>query len=677
MRFHILFSIVLPLALFQCSQKAEKRAKPDVVLAGIDSTVRPGDDFFHFAHGRWIKNNPIPPSESNWGIHKEIQLETYARLRKISEEASTSKAEPGTNAQKIGDFWKTAMDSTSIEQAGVTPVQPFLSRLENAKNKGELTDELAEIYAINSSPFAGMYVGQDDKNSEKMALFIYQAGLGLPDRDYYLNTDARTKSVRAAYQKHITRIFQLSGKDSVTAGKMAANIFNLEVELAKASRKLEDLRDPYANYNKMAVADLDKAAKGFPWSDVFNTLSIKTDSVIVGQPEFIKRAGELYAALPIETLRAYLSWNYLRAVASKLNNSFVQENFSFFGTTLQGQKTLKPRWKRVLDQEENYMGDMLGQLFVEKYYSEKTKQRYEKLVDNMLDTYQDHIETLDWMTDSTKQKALVKLRKIGKKVGYPTKWKNYSDLNISRDSYFGNVINCQRWAFNHNISKLNKPVDREEWVMTPQTWNAYYSPSNNEIVLPAAIFFIPGYEDEEIDDAVVYGYAAASTIGHELVHAFDDQGSKYDENGNLKNWWTKTDEENFKKRVDLIVRQFDAYVALDSMHINGKATAGENIADLAGLMIALDAFKKTEQYKEGVTVGGLTPIQRFFLGYALSWKINYTNELLTMVILSDVHSPPYLRVNGPFSDIPEFYEAFNVTSDQALWRPDSTRVKIW
>ncbi|GAA3945244.1 hypothetical protein GCM10022406_29190 [Hymenobacter algoricola] len=428
----------------------------------------------------------------------------------------------------------------------------------------------------------------------------------------------------------------------------------------------------------MAVRDLSKLTPGLDWQPWLTQLELgKADTVIVGQPEFYREAGRQLRTAPLDTWKAYLQWQLLHTYADKLSRAFDQENFRFYGTILQGRKEQRARWKRVLDEEENAMGEILGQLFVKEYFKPEAKQRYDKLVDNVVVSFRQHINKLDWMSDSTKQKALVKLGKITKKVGYPDKWKDYSALTIDRSSYAQNVMRARQWAYRYNLSKLGKPVDRTEWGMTPQTYNAYYNPSNNEIVLPAAIFAIPGLADADADDATIYGYAGASTIGHELTHGFDDEGSQFDEKGNLRNWWAKTDRPRFNQRVNGIVRQFNGYQVLDSLHLNGKATAGENIADLGGIVIALDAFKQTDQYKKGEKIGGLTPTQRYFLGYALGWQNHQRDEVLAQRILTDVHSPASYRVNGPFADVPEFYEAFGVKPGDKLYRPDSARVKIW
>ncbi|OON67763.1 M13 family metallopeptidase [Hymenobacter sp. CRA2] len=661
-----------------CQSGGSSQARPDVLQASLDTTAHPGDDFFQYANGTWLKQHPIPASESNWSIGKEVQNEVYARLRALSEEAAKANAAAGSTQQKIGDFWATGMDSVAADKQGAAPLKAELDRIAAIRSGADVPAVVARLQPIGVNALIGPYVMQDAKNSEKMALYLYQAGLGLPNRDYYFNKDTRTRNIRQQYGRHVQRMFELLGQDSVTAKQNSARVVALETKLAASSRKLEDLRDPYANYNKMAVADLQKLTPGLDWRPWLQQMELsKVDTVIVGQPEFYRTVGQLLKSAPKEDWQAYLQWQLAHAYAPNLSRAFDQENFRFYGTVLQGSKEQRPRWKRVLDAEESAMGEALGQLFVKEYFTPATKERYEKLTQNVMAAFREHIQQLDWMSPATKEKALVKLGKITPKVGYPDKWKDYSALPIGRESYAQNVMNANRWGYRYNIGKLGKPVDRTEWDMTPQTYNAYYNPSNNEIVLPAAIFAIPGLKDEEADDAIIYGYAGASTIGHELTHGFDDEGSQFDEKGNLRNWWTKQDRAEFQKRVNQIVRQFNGYTVLDSLHINGKATAGENIADLGGIVIAYDAFKKTEQFKKGEKIGGLTPQQRYFLGYALGWQGHQRDEQLAQRIMTDVHSPAQYRVNGPMADVPAFYEAFKVQPGQKLYRADTAQVRIW
>jgi putative endopeptidase len=524
----------------------------------------------------------------------------------------------------------------------------------------------------------GLFVDQDTKNSEKWALYFWQGGLGLPNREYYFRVDARTNNIRNEYKTHITNMLGLLGENKNQAAAENNVIYKIENFLADSSRKLEDLRDPYANYNKMSVGELEKTAPNIEWRTLLKDMGAdNVDSIIVGQPEFVHALNAAVDKFSIKYWKTYLKYHMLNEFAGRLGSKYDNETFHFYGTVMSGVKEQKPRWKRIQDATEGAMGELLGQIYVEKYYSAKTKKRYEKIVDDCIDAFANRIKNLDWMSDSTKEKALVKLYKITKKVGYPDKWKDFSSLQVDRSSFARNTMKANLFWFDRAIKKLGKPVDRTEWNMTPQTWNAYYNPSNNEIVLPAAAFIVPGVPDSLVDDAVAYAYAGASTIGHELTHGFDDQGRLFDEKGNLKNWWTKEDEEKFNEKTKMMVEQFNNYVVLDSMHINGEATLGENIADLGGDVIGWDAFTKTKQYKEGRKINGLTPAQRFWIGYAYSWLGHARPEALAQQVLTDVHSPNFLRVNGPFGDVDAFYDAFNIKPGQPMYIPPDKRVKIW
>ncbi|EHQ29355.1 M13 family metallopeptidase [Mucilaginibacter paludis] len=659
--------------------KAQSNPANDPVFQNIDQSVKPGTDFFHYANGKWLKDNPIPPAYSSWGIGNVVTEDIRIRLKKINENAVQARAAKGTSTQKIGDFYYSGMDSLNIDKQGVTAINEPLNKIEQIKDIKGLLDVTAYLSTIGARAFVGTYVGQDDKNSSKMMLQLGQTGLGLPNREYYFKTDARTSKIRTDYAgQYMPKMFKLSGLSDEQAQAAAKSVFAIEKDLADSSRKLEDLRDPYHNYNKMPVSELNKLTPNINWNTYFANAGIaKVDTVIVGQPEFYVAVNKYLKTFTIADWKAYLRWKLLTAYAPFLSKDFDQENFRFTGMVLSGRKVQLPRWKRVLDTENGIMGELLGQLFVKEYFPMKAKLRYTNLVEAIKQSYREHIAQLDWMSPETKQKALYKLNTINAKVGYPDKWKDFSNLNIDRGSYAVNVMHARHWAYLNNINKLGKPVDHTEWNMTPQTYNANYEPSNNEITLPAAQFIIPGIKDEDIDDAVVYGYSAASTIGHEITHGFDDEGRQYDAKGNLKAWWTPSDSVKFTQRAQVLVNQFNSYVVLDSLHVNGKACLGENIADLGGIVLGVDAFKKTAQYKEGKTINGLTPMQRFFLGYAIGWLGQQRDEELAQRILTDVHAPGFLRVNGPFSDVPEFYEAFGVKKGDAMWIDPDKRVKIW
>lgn len=679
MRNNILIAGICLLAASCNSGKTTDETKPkeDVLISNLDTTVKPGDDFFMYANGKWIKNNAIPNAESDWGIGNLVIEENLKRLREINENAVKENAAKGSTSQKIGDFWSTAMDSATIEKNGTKPLQTYLDKINSIQDIASLLNVVDELDKIGVGALFNDFVQQDDKNSEVMSFKLWQGGIGLPEREYYFKTDSATVNIRNAYVKHITKMLAMLGEDSVAAGASAKNILALETKLAQSSRKLADLRDPYKNYNKMAITDLNKMSSAIDWKSLLTNLGVKSiDSVIVGQPEFFTALDQVIKSTSINDWKNYLRFRLVRTFAGALPNAFGDEAFNF-SKLLNGAKERKPRWKRVIQSEEGVLGEALGQLYVKEFFNETAKKRYNDLVEAIRDVYKERIQKLPWMSDSTKQKALIKLAAIKKKVGYPDKWKDFSAMEIGKESYVQNLINASIWWHNHEINKLGKPVDRDEWEMTPQTYNAYYNPSNNEIVLPAGIFTVPGYRDEDLDDAVVYGYAGASTIGHEITHGFDDEGRQFDEKGNLKSWWTKTDEAEFTKRTEFIINQFSEFEPFTGYKINGKATQGENIADLGGILLGIDAFKKTDQYKKNEKIAGLTPMQRYFLGYALGWLGQTRDESLKNRLLTDVHSPGKYRVNGPFTDVDEFYTTFGIKPGDKMYRPDSLRVRIW
>jgi len=668
-----LFIALLAFVATACNTSKQR----DILAENIDTTINPADDFFAYANGFWLKHNPIPGDETSWGIGQLVNEEIYSRKLKINEAAAAKSNAKGID-QQIGDFWKAAMDTVAIEKQGLSPLQAELTAIQNTTDLPSLLNQAAKMHAYGVGVFFGEGVSQDAKNSELMSYQLWQGGLGLPSRDYFFNTDERSVKIKIAYTPYVKTIFTLMGTESSVADKKAQAIVAFEEALAKNSRKLEALRDPYANYNKMSIAELNKLTSAINWQSIIATIGLKkVDTIIVGQPEFLVALNALLKSTDIQTLKDYMSFHLVNDYASYLSAAFANAKFDFYGKVIRGAKAQRPRWKRVLDAEEGAMGEALGQLFAKEYFNETAKKRYEDMVENVRDAYKARIEKLTWMTDSTKQKALAKLNAITKKVGYPEKWKDFSSLKIDASSFALNMMRSNAWWNTYSLSKYGKPVDRTEWDMTPQTYNAYYNPSNNEIVLPAGIFTVPGFRDEELDDALVYGYAAASTIGHEITHGFDDEGRQFDAKGNLKNWWSTTDEEQFTQRAQKLVNQFSNMIAVDTMHINGKQTLGENLADLGGLLIGLDAFKLTDAYKAGKSISGYTPLQRFFLGYALGWMYSYREESIASQIVTDVHAPAKQRVNGPMPNIPEFYEAFKVTPKNKLYLPDSLRVQLW
>jgi putative endopeptidase len=669
------FLATVIVCLFSCKGKEETGV--DFLVKNVDTTVNPADDFFDFANGGWIKNNPIPAAESSWGVGQLVQDDIYDRLKIINEKATKESAAQGTITKKIGDFWQSGMDSVAAEKQGLQPLQADLATIQQITNTDQLLAVVAAMHKRGMNVCFNDGVYQDDKNSEVYAYQIGQGGLGMPNRDYYFNTDEKSVGVQKAYRKYLYKTFRQLGDDSSKAMSNTEKVYQLETRLAKSSRKMADLRDPYKNYNKMDIAGLNKMTPAISWSVFLKMVGInKLDSAIVGQPEFMTTLSNELKNTSIADWQNYLRFNLVRRNAGYLNKETFMNNFAY-AQAVRGTKEPRVRWKRVLDAEEGAIGEALGQLFVKEYFNDKAKERYNTLVEAIRDAYKERINKLSWMTDSTKQKALAKLSTITKKVGYPDKWKDFSALKIDKGPFVLNMMRANEWWSNYMISKLGKPVDRTEWVMTPQTYNAYYNPSNNEIVLPAGIFAVPGMKDADLDDAFVYGYAGASTIGHEITHGFDDQGRQYDAAGNLKNWWQDSDAKQFGERAKKIIQQFNEFMPVDTLHVNGDATQGENIADLGGLLLGIDAFKKTEQYKKGEKINGYTPMQRYFMGYAYGWLYATRKESLASQLKTDVHAPAKERVNGPMANIPEFHEAFGVKKGDKMFRADSLRVNIW
>lgn len=655
----------------------ESSTKEDYLFANIDTSIHPGDDFFMYANGGWIKNNQIPESESSWGIGNLVQEDIYKRLVAINEKAVKENAAKGTITQKIGDFWSTAMDTVALNKNGISPLQTDLQKITKATSVQELLLLSADFSMKGSGTFFSYGINQDDKNSSEMIFSLWQGGLGMPNRDYYFDTDEKTVAVQQAFKSYLVKVFMQLGDDEASAKTKTNNVYQLETSLAKASRKLEDLRDPYKNYNKMATTNLYKLAADVNWNEYLKVIGInKIDTVVVGQPEFYTALNNALKVIPLETWKNYMQYNYVVDFSNYCDDKTYMNKF-VYSQAINGAKQPRPRWKRVLQMQENAMGEALGQLFVKEYFDETAKKRYEDMVEAVRAVYKERIAKLPWMSNETKEKAYEKLAKMKKKVGYPDKWKDFSSMQIAKNSLVENIQNANIWWHNYRVNKLGKPVNRDEWEMNPQEYNAYYNPSNNEIVLPAGIFAIPGKKDNQLDDAWIYGYAAASTIGHEITHGFDDQGRQYDAEGNLKDWWTKKDAEEFSQRASYIIKQFSEFVPVDSLHVNGEATQGENIADLGGLVLGLDAFKKTDSYKNGKAINGQTPLQRYFLGYAYAWMYQTRKEQLANQVKTDVHSPAKERVNGPVVSMPEFYEAFGVKATHKMYRADSLRVFIW
>ncbi len=643
----------------------------------MDLNIKPSVDFYHYAVGNWLKNNPIPDDYTRWGSFEVLAEENYQILKKILEDAASNKNAPyGSIEQKVGDFYFTGMDTAQIEKAGFDPIKPELNLVSNIKTLEDVYKVIPELYRKGISSMFRFYGSADEKNSEMVISQLSQGGLGLPDRDYYTNADAQSKEIQAKYIEHVAKMLMLIGQDKAAAEKNANTIMHIETRLANASMTRVEQRDPNKTYHKMTLVNLNELTPEFDWKTFFVGVGLSEPGDInVAQPEFFKEVAVMMKDVPVADWKVYLNWKIVDDAASYLSSPFVNENFEFNDKFLNGAKVLPDRWKRVLRATNGVIGEALGQLFVKQTFPPEAKERAHENVMHLLEAMGERIKGLDWMSESTKEKALNKLKTYTVKIGYPDKWKDYSSLEIKRDSYAANIIRGSEFAVKRNFDKIGKPVDKTEWGMTPQTVNAYYNPTRNEIVFPAAILQ-PPFFNQEADDAINYG-AVGAVIGHEITHGFDDEGRKYDAQGNLKDWWTQSDNDKFKERTEKIIAQYDAYVPVDSMHIDGKLTTGENIADLGGLTVAFTAFKKTDEFKNNEMIDGLTPSQRFFLSWAQVWKNNIRDKALMQRLKTDPHSPGQYRVIGPLSDMPEFWSAFDVKEGDPMRNPPDKVVKIW
>ncbi len=640
----------------------------------MDLAVKPGDDFFAYVNGGWYQRTTISETESSAGAGLDMYNRTKEHLHAILDSAANGKAANGSIEQKVGDFYASGMDSATIEKLDYDPIKPTLQKIDAIKDPASVMQFVADQTTEGNNIVIAAGIAPDDKNSALNIAIFLQAGLGLPDRDYYFNTDPSTIGVVKAYQAYIKKIFSISGDDSVTAGKKTMAVYNLEKQMAGSHRTNVELRDPQKNYNKMALADLNKQMPVLGWSALFTNIGFKVDSVNVQQPAYYAKLNELLTAVPVDTWKAYLRFHVLDDAANALSSKFVDAKFDY-GRALTGRTKIKPRWERMYQATDANLGEALGELYVKKYFSADAKDRMLVLVNNLQAAFEARIKQLDWMGDSTKKVSIDKLHAIIKKIGYPDKWRDYSKVSIDRNKYFDNLVSCAKNEYQYQLSKLGKPVDKTEWGMSPPTINAYYNPSFNEIVFPAGILQSP-YFDPTADDAINYG-GIGMIIGHEITHGFDDQGSQYDKDGNLKTWWSSQDSEKFKAKTKLVVDQYNKFTVLDSLHVNGALTTGENIADIGGISIAYDAFKMTPQGKDTTKIDGLTPDQRFFLSFAQGWRSKYKEQLVRQLINVDPHSPAIHRVNGPLMHCTPFYTAFNIKEGDKMFVPEKDRIKIW
>ncbi|MBI3364756.1 MAG: M13 family metallopeptidase [Ignavibacteriae bacterium] len=679
-RYHLFGGLFLMLtAVFICTNPtmsfSDNQSKP-IDTQNFDTSIKPSSDFYQFANGGWMTRNPIPGDQSRWGSFNEVQERNFKILHEILDEAAAKTDAPrGSVAQKVGDFYFSSMDTVAIEKAGAKPLDAEFERIAAVSSTDDLQALIAHLHSIGVGVPFRVSAEPDAKKSTDVIAQLYQAGLGLPDRDYYTKTDDQSKQLRDQYVAHVAKMLELLGDDASSASASAASILEFETRLATASMTRVDRRDPDKTYHKMTADELGALTPNLTWPTYFANIGIpNAGPVNVGMPDFFKEVNAMLAAVPLKDWKTYLRWHLIHDAADLLSSSFVNENFNFFGKTLNGVKELKPRWKRCLQTVDGNIGEALGQLYVEKAFTPQAKAKALQLVENLRKALGERIQKLDWMSDATKQQALHKLNAFAVKIGYPDKWRDYSTLDIDRGSYVLNAMRASIFEFKRNMAQIGKPVDKTEWGMTPPTVNAYYNPSFNEIVFPAGILQ-PPFFDEHADDAVNYGGIGA-VIGHEMTHGFDDQGRKFDADGNLKEWWTPEDAQKYLSHATQIENQYSDYVALDTLHVNGKLTLGENIADLGGVTIAYVALQKAlEANGRPDKIDGFNPDQRFFLSWAQIWRQNARPENLKVRLITDPHSPGRFRCIGVISNLQEFQKAFGIPDSSPMTRKE--KVQIW
>ena len=677
----ILISIIAPFGLRAEQQPQIAQNSPPIDPKNMDMSVKPGDDFFRYATGAWIKRTEIPPEYSRWGAFNELIERNNDALHTIADKASQIHVDPklAPETQKVGDYYASGMDEQSIEAMRTKPLEEELGRIEAMKDRQDVLTEIGHLHSIGINAFFNFGAGQDAKDSTRDIAQAVQGGLGMPDRDYYTKQDPDMKQKREKYIAHVTKMLTLLGEPAQKAADDAKRIMALETKLAEASRTRVELRDPIKNYNKMGARQLQDLTPEWNWSDYFNKINLlEPGDINVHQPEFFKAANDVFKSTPIDDWKAYLRWHLISATAPYLSKDFVDEEFDFNERTLRGTQQNKPRWKRVIATEDDEIGEALGKLYVGFNFPPEAKARALELVNNLKEALADRIKTLDWMDEPTKKEALKKLAAMNVKIGYPDKWLDYSLLQIDRGPYVLNAMRAGKFEADRDLEKIGKPVDRTDWGMTPPTVNAYYNPNMNEIVFPAGILQPPFFY-ANADDAVNYGGIGA-VIGHEMTHGFDDQGRQFDATGNLRDWWSKKSADEYDKRRKAIVQQYNEYEPLPGLHVNGELTQGENIADIGGVKLAYAALQKAlEKHPEeqNKKIDGFTPEQRFFLSFAAIWRSKIRDEDQKLRVKTDPHSPAQFRVNGPLSDLPEFQKAFNILDGSPMVRPADKRVNIW
>ena len=677
MRLSALRILVLSLVVsVPAAAYAQTPASKPLEVANMDTTCRACDDFFEFANGGWLKRTSIPASYTSYGSFNALADKNNDVLRGILEAAAADKgAKPGTPAQKLGTFYATCMDSVAADKAGISPIAADLRTIGRLTAASQLSAAIARLHVAGIPAVFGFGAAPDAKASTEVIAVVRQGGLTLPDRDYYTNADDRSVALRQQYAEHVAMAFVLGGESSAQAQRDAESVIEIETALARASMSRVSMRDPYAVYHRMTFDSLQKLTPRIGWRAYLAARGVsRTAPVNVAQPEFVVAVNSMLQSMPLSSWKAYLRWHVLDDAAPWLNSKSSAESFRF-GAVLSGAKEQQPRWKRCIAESNASLGELLGQVYVAQTFTPEARERAQRMVENLQAALRERLASVSWMSDSTRAQAMAKLAAFTKKIGYPDKWRDYSALEVKRRSFATNAIEASRWSAARNVAKIGKPVDRSEWGMSPPTVNAYYSPNLNEIVFPAGILQ-PPFFDPNADDAVNYGGVGA-VIGHEMTHGFDDQGRRFDAQGNLRDWWTTGDAAEYTSRTALVARQFDAYTVADGVHVNGNLTLGENIADLGGLTIAHAALQKSMENKRYGLIDGFSPNQRFFLAWAQIWRSLTRPETERLLVATNPHAPGRWRVNGPLANMPEFAGAFACRAGDRMVRPDSLRAQVW
>lgn len=667
--------ILVASSLFIGANAFSQIVTPGIMLSYIDSTVSPKNDMYHFANGKWLKTQQIPGSDGSWGSFNEINERNLANLKTLMGDITKDATAPaGSNKQKLRDFYLVGMDSTKTDKDGIKPISGDLAAINLIKTKNDLIKTTAMLNKKGISGMLGFYIYSDFKNSNENTCYLGQTGIGLPDRDFYF--DAQYEPVKKEYQEHVARMFECLGNYPESAITNAAIVMKIETELAKVSQNATEQRDVEKQYNAFTKAELVKLTPNVNWDLYYLTIGIKTPAkIVLNNVKYYEGLNTIINSTSIADWKIFLKWKLIAEAAPYLSEKFIAESFKFNGTVLAGKKTMKPRYKRVQGSLDEALGEALGKFYVDKYFNGDSKKKVNVMVDNLVASYRERLNSRDWMSAETKVEGQKKLDKLIRKLGFPDTWINYTALTIGKESYWKNVCTGRKFQYGRMIAKIGKPVDRMEWGMTPPTVNAYYNPTSNEIAFPAGIMQVPFF-DPNADDAFNYGVMGA-IIGHELTHGFDDQGAQFDADGNLKMWWSKTDYENFKAKTKLIIEQFNGYVAIDTLHVNGELTQGENIADLGGLTMSYYAYKKSLNGAKSPIMAGFTGEQRFFIAWAQGWKTLIRDASLKQQIATNPHSPGNFRAIAPLSNMTEFYEAFGVKEGDGMYRPADKRVNIW